>query len=556
MNKNVLKKILSGLLVGAMLSGTLAGCGVSDNDKENSEVKKSEQTEVSEVSTTDSEKLVEEELTYPLDADETITMAMMGYHFKSSYDAKDITDTRYWEEWQERLGVKLEMDTYETEDAFKLMLTSGEMPDIIFWSDAFYTGGAAQMISEETIVPLSWDEINEWAPAYGEALSGDELVRKQLTVDGDVMGFGKWNGDPEMLSTNGLIVRGDWLEDLGLDAPTTPDEFLDMLRAFKEEKGAEYPMALTSHRMNLLFSYGFFSSPYDQITSDSYVKDGIYHLGYYEEEYKEVLKFFHTMYEEGLINPDYLTLDQATVDAMLYDGRTGCVQQSVIAGLGAYVPQMAELNPDAKLQAIGSLLGPNGEKAYYGATEATLGSFKAFITTSCENKELAMKVLNYNYTGEGQLFNEMGIEGESYEMVDGVPTYTEHIINNEDGYTMAQMLQQYSRSGVTWAFVATNNYFAQTTSLPEQREAVAVWDDNDRYEYMTPPITVSVDNMDEYSKLSAEVSTYYSEMRAKFISGEADIDAEFDAYIQGLKDKGIDRCIEIMQESLDEWIAR
>lgn len=70
------------------------------------------------------------------------------------------------------------------------------------------------------------------------------------------------------------------------------------------------------------------------------MKDGKYHIGYAEPEFKDVLEFYHTMYAEDLINPDYLTLDQASVDGMLYDGRTGVVQQSVIGGLGTYIPNM------------------------------------------------------------------------------------------------------------------------------------------------------------------------------------------------------------------------
>lgn len=72
---------------------------------------------------------------------------------------------------------------------------------------------------------------------------------------------------------------------------------------------------------------------------------------------------------------------------------------------------------------------------------------------------------------------------------------------------------------------------------------------------MTPPVKIADEDAEEYSRISADVSTYYREMRAKFISGEVDIDAEFDNYIQGLKDRGIDTMIEMKQAALDKFNA-
>ena len=539
------KKLLSMLLAAVMVLSVTA-CGQAEN-----------------VDSSAADAVVEEsaeagEIVYPLGAeDKTIKIAMMSYHFKIAGDVTDIADTHFWEQYQKNVGVNLEIEMFETEDAFNLMLAGGDLPDIIMWAPSLTNGDAAGMIEDEIITTLTWEELDQYAPNYAARLRANDIARKMLTIaaNGEIVGFGNWNNDQRMRSTNGMIVRGDWMDELGIENPTTPEEFLDMLRAFKNEKGAEYPMALTSHRMNLLFGYGFFSSPYGLINGGDYVVDGKYEIGYYQPEYKEYLKLFHTMYEEGLINPDYLTLEQTVVDGMLYDGRTGCVQQSVIAGLGNYIPAMEEVNPEAELRGIPSLLGPNGEKAFYGATEGLVGAFKGMITTACEDKALAMKVLNYGFTEEGGLFMQFGTEGVSYEMVDGVPTYLETITKNENGFTMGQMLHQYCRAGAFWPNNPMYEYFVQTTSHPIQRAAVAAWDDNDRYVYMTPDVAIADEDLSEYSRISTDVSTYSSEMRAKFISGELDIDAEFDNYIQGLQDRGIDTMIEMKQAAIDAFNA-
>ena len=542
-----MKKKLISMLLAAVMVLSVTACGQAeavDSSVASDAVVESDVAEAGEV-------------VYPLGADdETIKIAMMSYNFKIAGDCTNIADTPFWEQYKKNVGVNLEVEMFETEDAFNLMLAGGDLPDIIMWGPELTNGGREGMLADEIIVTLSDEELANWAPDYAAALAANDVAKKLLTMEnGEIVGFGNWNGDVRMSATNGMIVRGDWLDDLGLEAPTTPDELLDMLRAFKNEKGAEYPMALTAHRMSLLFSYGFFSSPYGLINGGEYHVDGKYELGYMQPAYKDYLKLFNTMYEEGLINPDYLTLEQTAVDGMLYDGRTGMVQQSVIAGLGSYVPAMAEVNPDAELRGIPSLPGANGEKPFYGATEGTIGSFQGIITTACEDKELAMKVLNYGYTSEGQLFMSFGTEGVSYEMVDGVPTYTE-IITNDPDFTMGQMCHQYARAGSFWPWLPMYEYFVQNTALPEQRAAVEAWDANDRLLYKMPEIEIAEEDMAEYSRIHTDVATYQSEMRAKFVSGEVDIDAEFDNYIQGLKDRGVETMIEMKQKALDKFNAQ
>ncbi len=549
------RKVVSMLLAAAMVC-SLAACGNKNNDvSKESTSKSSEVKQESSASAKSSEAAEEETVTYPLDTDEKLTIAMMYYDFKTTPNSADITQTPFFEEYQKRTGVELEIVTYEAEDAYNLILAGDDLPDILMWAPIL-TSNDQQIVDDGIVSSLTADEISKWAPNLATVLEAYPNARKELTLsDGSVIGFPFLTGDDKMMATNGLIVRGDWLDQLGISAPTTPEEFLDMLRAFKKEMGAEYPMALTSHRMNLLFNYGFFSSPYGLITSGAYVKDGQYHLGWAEPEHKKVLEFFHTMYEEGLINPDYLTLDQASVDGMLYDGRTGVVQQSVIGGLGTYVPNMKKANPEAELRGIGSLLGANGERAYYGATENAVGEFKGLISTGCKNKELAMRFLDWGYSEEGQLFLQFGVEGVSYEMKDGKPVYTDLIINNPDGLTSGQAMNQYSRGGCFWTYVSRLEYFEQVTAMPEQRGAVEAWDANDRYTYKVPAISVPQDLKDENSKISSDMNTYVSEMRAKFISGEESLD-NFDAYLAKLKELGLERRLEIMQTALDEFNSR
>jgi len=552
------RKLISSLLVLVMIAGTLTACGqkpANNNTPAASESKQESKVESTDKKDEPASEPAAEEFSYPMDrTDDVLTMAMMNYHFKQSYDYVTLDDTPFWEEFQKRVGVTIELDTYETEDAYNLMLASGDLPDILSWSNLFDAGGARKLVDEETIRVLTWEEIEKWAPNLYGILTAEgpiaENIRKTLAIDGGIMGFPSAKTDSYGMTSSGLTVRADWLEDLGLEAPETPDELLDMLRKFKTEKGAQYPLALNQHRMNLILSYGHLSSAYDLITYGEYVKDGKYHIGWIEDGAKETIALVNTMYEEGLINQDYLTIEQAALDAMVYDGRTGMFEHMITSGLGKYLGEIEAQGLDIKLKGISGLKRPNGENPYYGGTEDPVGSFKTFISTCCEDVELAMRVIDYNYSPEGEILRNYGIEGITFEWVDGKPVYTEFVTNNPDGFALQNVVNAYAGSG--FHNINTPEKFVLSNPRPEQVAAIDVWNANDRYTYKVPPFALLDEYNSEYSEIWADISTYYTDQRAKFISGERPID-EYDDFIKEVKDMGIDRCIEIKQMSLDAW---
>ena len=84
----------------------------------------------------------------------------------------------------------------------------------------------------------------------------------------------------------GIIMRGDWLEELGLDAPETIDDFVEVLTAFKNEKNASVPFSTTT---GFLKQSQIFASAYD-VTSDGFVDvDGKAVLSPVQDSYKEYL---------------------------------------------------------------------------------------------------------------------------------------------------------------------------------------------------------------------------------------------------------------------------
>ena len=559
MMKKKFKKIIGCFLAGTMLAATLTGCG-NETTKESVTQVVSKETESTVVKESETQAVVEEGFTYPIDTEETLTVGIVQDAAISAI-CKDITETAFWKHYQERLGVKLEAIVVENNNAMSLLLAGGDLPDIIWWRPARYSGGAEQMIADELIAPLTAEELNEWAPDLAAFFESNPDVRKELTSnDGEIIGFPLIYGDEGeyeyMQTSNGLMARADWLKELNMDVPKTPDQFLDMLRAFKNEMGAEVPFVCYSSDMQVFGNLGFVSSAYGLVNTSLYQVDGKVECGYASPEYKEVLKFVKTMYDEGLIAKDFMTTDSTTMKANMYDDTSGSTFGSVGSNMGTWIKEKQAEEPEYDLVAIPSMTADGTGRAMYGAQSSRVHQFAAFITPQCDNKELAAKVLNYGYSEEGNMFFNFGTEGESYTMVDGKPIYTELVTNNPDGLNMQQALAQNGRAFGTGPYVVRKGYMEQYAALPQQQNAIETWMDNDCLKYMLPNFTVPEENLSEYSLLSSDISTYKSEMFNKFVTGEVSLDAYETEYLPTLKQMGLERYLEIVQDAVDAFYAK
>ena len=152
------------------------------------------------------------------------------------------------------------------------------------------------------------------------------------------------------------------------------------------------------------------------------------------------------------------------------------------------------------------------------------------------------------------LFN-FGIEGVSYTIVDGKPTYTELITNNPNGWTMQQAMAQYMRSWNCGPFVQDKRYGELYFARPQQQQALSAWSNSHDADYRMPPVTIAEADLTEYSKLYGDIRTYVDEMQVKFITGVEPLD-NFDTYLATLEQMGVKRVIELQQAALDEFNAR
>ena len=296
---------------------------------------------------------------------------------------------------------------------------------------------------------------------------------------------------------------------------------------------ATSPLSTPIGEMRNMGNYGILTSPFGLVSASYYHKDGQVHFGAFEPEYKDYLLWLNHLYSEGLLDKNFLTLDTATKNSNIMNGICGVTSGYAGGGIGVWMGTMADKDPEYELVGVGSLVKNAGDKALFSQRQALVPGSCTVVTTSSENVDTAIRFLNYGYTEKGDLLMQFGIEGQSFELRDGKPYYTDLVLKNPDGLPFAQALSQYDYCPENGPFIQGGEFcFQSYTDI--QNTALATWNNSDVIKHFIPPITIAPGNADEYSAITSEVLTYVNENFALFVTGERSID-EFDSYIETLE---------------------
>ena len=145
-----------------------------------------------------------------------------------------------------------------------------------------------------------------------------------------------------------------------------------------------------------------------------------------------------------------------------------------------------------------------------------------------------------------------GIEGVTYTMVDGYPTYTDFVNENKD-----DVMAKYMRASVNGAMIQDPRYLEQYYDTKEQSDALKLWAQTDYGKYMLPPVSISSEDGAKAASIMNKVNTYADEMETKFITGALELnETTFAEYQAQLKAFGLEEAVAIYQKAYDRYLAK
>jgi len=384
-------------------------------------------------------------------------------------------------------------------DALGLRLLAGEIPDIIY-----FQGGDIEFANQGIL-----EDLRPWIAEtthLNDALWPHNVERLENFP---------YLLYPFPARTKSPVIRQDWLEMAGMDAPTTLDEWTELLRVLStsdfDGNGEMDTFGVTlpgnTSEMDSIFNKAFgVTASWMQNDAGEWIHSRV------SDEEREKLAYYQSLYAEGLLDPEFVTTNWEVKEDKFYSGGAAIIMGTAGLVVDIYRSKMQQVNPGTELTLLEP---PSGVDQGMVAIDVSKESRGFAIHARSENKEAAVALMDFLASPEGQFIDRMGVEGEHY------------IRNGDIIETTEAMGTWYPRF-----FVANPDHWSPPVALLSD---VAQGSLDQGARYFTP------DNGFVWpSELATDVDAaeqFYRTSVFRFVSGEWSMD-EWDRYVEGWNDAG------------------
>ena len=499
--------------------------------------------------------------------DEKITMTAF---VPSGAEVDDWQNNDFIRYLEDKTNIYLELETAAGTEALQkrnLLLASGDYPEI------FITGFSKSEYqfygSQGVFLPLN-DLIAEYGINSRKAFADYPLAEDNLTMpDGTIYSLPDINDCFHCAYAQKMWIYRPWLEKLGLEMPTTTEEFKDVLIAFRDRDpngngiADEIPLsgAISGWFAGvdgfLLNSFVYSHGNLTEKELRMFIENGKITAAFAEPGWREGLRYMNDLYSEGLLSGDafvqdynqYLQLGE-NPDVVILGAGTG-------GHNGVFTQFHSESGRWLDYTVVPPLEGPDGTRfarynPVYGVGEWT-------ITDRAANPEAAFRLGDAFYEWDLVLHSSHGREG--IEWVWAEPG--EIGINGRQAVWKA--LVEYGGGGrSSWWDQRGPQSRSRDFRLGQVRgegislEVILYEETRDKMEpyqvntdMIVPPLPFAEDAAAEIIDLESSLSNYVTEMIARFTIGDADIETEWNDYLAELDRIGLPRYIELVQEAYD-----
>lgn len=485
--------------------------------------------------------------TSPIELEWFVGASWYPYTWGDSLSTKNIT---------EKTGVDIEIitPTGDVSEELNLMMISGTLPDLITlgsWETCFstlYEQGYTWALNElaDQYDPYFYNVVDSSVVAWHTKADGNLYC-----VPNDAYGAEQMAETGMTAAVQTFLVRKDLYEDMGSPDMSTPEGFLDALRLLKSDFSTYKGETITPFYAQGGSGYGltdylqnFLAVPYED--ADGKVYDRVT-----DPDYIEWLKVLRQAYEEGLIGIDYLVDSDDQVTEKSNNGRYFCMLREWSGMQEANGILANSENPDSYYIAIDGPANSDGDAPliFPGSLD---GWMCTFISKDCENPERAMAFLTYMLSEEGQKDIFLGVEGETYEVVDGVPQLTSEMIDlmNNDADTFAT---QYGLVDTYWMLRNSVIVDQWRPESPYYITEMSDWADENAYVDGGIYNNLEPTGDSDAAVAATRIDQRWQEVVPELITAESEeeFDSIFDAFLADRESYGYGLVVEYEQDLLD-----
>jgi putative aldouronate transport system substrate-binding protein len=366
-----------------------------------------------------------------------------GYDVTLSFAVSQNTYQGNWEDiwaWkyiENEMNIKVDVTQVQNVSEWKqVAFASNDLPDVLVNMGLTPNEIVNYGQEEGMLIPLDEYITKELTPNMVLELEKDPYAKQLWTcTDGHIYSVGRiYKKHVANIVNNQINSR--WLWETVQVIPTTLDEWVEVLRNFKEKYPDSIPLGGSYNSCNpcltILNALGYIT--WDDKGLTPAIRNGEVVLPYGDREAWGVfLTYMNTLYAEGLIAQDFYTMDGPTVDAQLSMNLFG-------AGDGLNTHTIFSGKDRLDWVAFPPLTSSYNSVRQWPANNYVSTGVWA-ITSKCEHVEAAMRILD-QFFGDGIVYMLYGptvsdvehhygmVEGWHYDETLAQPSFIEQEVEN------------------------------------------------------------------------------------------------------------------------------
>ena len=543
----------------------VSGCGSDSTSQSPDETKQS--TDASDNSKTEEgggdESKDNQELSgpgqFPIVKDKVTLNILIG----GTAQVEDFNTNEFTKWYEEKTNVHAVFEVLPVQggaEKLNLIISGGDYPEVLM-----STGLSASQImmygSKGMLLPLN-DLIEEHGFEIRKVFEDpDTAYAKEVLTnpDGNIYAMPDINQCYHCSNSRKLWIYQPWLEQMGLTMPKTLEEYAEVLRAFQNDdpngNGKADEVAFSSEQTSLI-PFFMNSFIYSDGGKDMLLYDGKVDVSYNKPEWKQGITYLKKLYDEKLLDPQSFTQDWDQLKQLGENPGQVILGSATGLHMGMFTQFYGESGRWLDYIAVPPLY--NGDRKPTTQYDPYQVSPDTLITDKCQNPEVALKWIDGMYEFEAVMRSIFGRPEE--EWIEAGP---EDIgINGKPAIYKLLIPWAETIQNVTWAQsgpqVRSNTFRMGETAKPEDPLETLLYKATTQYEpfnpgmdQLLPPLVFTEEQASELSDLEVTINDYVDQMNARFITGDADIENEWDTYIKTLDEMNLERYIQIHQEAYD-----